>query len=352
MKLLVWGTGGIAKQFIENGYAGEIIGFIETKKSKNSFMDKFVYQSDELPSPKQYDYIIVANKSVDAVYKVCQEEEINLKKCVFLFPVKMACGNTDREEIRTILGEKNYTNYCAALGEYRGTFFERDLAVYRRLNKRETFAVREQNLWPVITDKYADAGTIENYFWQDLWAAKLIGKSGQKEHFDIGSRVDGFIAHLLAMGTDVTMIDVRNFPKQIEGLHTIIDDATTLRQVPDESIGSLSALCSLEHFGLGRYGDPVDPEACFKCFTKIQKKLKKGGHLYISVPIGRERIEFNAHRIFYPATVIDSFADMELIEFSCATEAEIEYNVNIHKYDEDTHNGGYRFGLFHFRKKV
>lgn len=106
MKLLVWGTGGIAKQFIENGYAGEIIGFIETKKSKNSFMDKFVYQSDELPSPKQYDYIIVANKSVDAVYKVCQEEEINLKKCVFLFPVKMACGNTDREEIRTILGEK------------------------------------------------------------------------------------------------------------------------------------------------------------------------------------------------------------------------------------------------------
>ena len=122
MKLLVWGTGGIAKQFIENGYAGEIIGFIETKKSKNSFMDKIVYQSDELPSPKQYDYIIVANKSVDAVYKVCQEEEINLKKCVFLFPVKMACGNTNREEIRDILGEKNYTNYCAELGEYQGLF--------------------------------------------------------------------------------------------------------------------------------------------------------------------------------------------------------------------------------------
>lgn len=206
-------------------------------------------------------------------------------------------------------------------------------------------------LWPVISDKYADAGAIENYFWQELWAAKLIGKSGVKEHFDIGSRIDGFIAHLLAMGIDVTMLDVCNFSKKIEGLHTIIDNATTLRQVADGSIGSFSALCSLEHFGLGRYGDPVDPESCFKCFENIQKKLKKGGDLYISVPVGMERVEFNAHRIFYPATIIDCFSDMELIEFSCATEERIEYDVDIHHYDHDAHNGNYRFGLFHFYKQ-
>ena len=64
MKLLVWGTGGIAKQFIENGYEGEIIGFIETKKSKKSFMDQVVYQSNDLPSAEQYDYIIV-NQTVE-----------------------------------------------------------------------------------------------------------------------------------------------------------------------------------------------------------------------------------------------------------------------------------------------
>lgn len=350
MKLLLWGTGGIARQFIENGYTGEITGFIETKKSKTEFMNKPVYQSDELPSPKQYDYIIVANKSVNAVYNVCREQKIDLKKCIFLFPVKMEYGNTDREEIKDILGEKNYTNYCAELGEYQGTFFEQDMEKYQSLNKRKNFDIQKNCLWPVVSDKYADAGTIENYFWQDFWAAKLIRKSGVKEHFDIGSRIDGFISHLLVMGIDVTMIDVRNFPKQVEGLHTIIDDATTLRQVADESIGSLSALCSLEHFGLGRYGDTVDPEACFKCFTNIQKKLKKGGHLYISVPVGKERVEFNAHRIFYPATVVDAFADMQLIEFSCATEVEIEYNVDLHKYDNDMHNGNHRFGLFHFKK--
>lgn len=81
---------------------------------------------------------------------------------------------------------------------------------------------------------------------------------------------------------DVTMIDVRKFPGEVEGLDTIVDDATTLHQIPDESIESMSALCSLEHFGLGRYGDAIDPEACFKCFANIQKKLKKGASIHLS----------------------------------------------------------------------
>lgn len=127
-----------------------------------------------------------------------------------------------------------------------------------------------------------------NYFWQDLWAARKIIKSGVKEHFDIGSRLDGFIAHLLASDIDVTMIDVREFPEKIEHMKTIVDDATKLRQIDDESIESMSALCSLEHFGLGRYGDMINPEACFQCFENMQRKLKKGGKLYLSLPIGRE----------------------------------------------------------------
>ncbi len=347
-KILIWGTGNICNEVLKNGIQGKTVGFIESTGSRREYRGLPVYSADTLP--EDFDSIIVANKSVDAVYKVCQEKGINLTKCIFLFPVKTACGNTNREEVRDILGEKNYTNYCAELGEWQGTFFERDMEKYRRLNKRKNFEIQEEYLWPVVSDKYGDAGTIENYFWQDLWAAKLIHQSGVREHFDIGSRIDGFISHLLAMGIDVTMIDVRDFPKQVEGLQTILDDATTLKQVSDESIGSLSALCSLEHFGLGRYGDEVDPEGCFRCFANIQKKIKRGGHLYLSLPVGKERVEFNAHRIFYPVTVVESFPAMELIEFSCATEAETEYHVDIHKYDNDIHNGTHRFGLFHFRK--
>ena len=140
------------------------------------------------------------------------------------------------------------------------------------------------------------------------------------------------------------------FPEGIEQLYTIVDDATSLHQVPDESIESMSALCSLEHFGLGRYGDPIDPEACFKCFANIQKKLKKGGRLYISLPIGKERVEFNAHRVFYASTVLACFNTLHLEEFSCTSQGKIEYDVDIHRYDNDPHNGEYRYGLFSFIK--
>ncbi len=162
-KILLWGTGGIAKQFIENGHGGEIVGFIETKKSKKSFMDQVVYQSNDLPSAEQYDYIIVANKSVDAVYKVCQEKGINLAKCIFLFPVKMACGSTNREEIRDILGEKNYTNYCAELGEYQGTFLSRIWKHIRTLIK-EKILIYSKNIFgrsfPINTQMQGRSKTI------------------------------------------------------------------------------------------------------------------------------------------------------------------------------------------------
>ena len=256
----------------------------------------------------------------------------------------------DSEDIKVILGEANYTRYQAEYGVIEGSFFERDKEAYSALNIRNNFDVDETCLWPIIYDKYDDAGSTGNYFWQDLWAAKLIIKSGAKEHFDIGSRLDGFIAHLLAADIDVRMIDIREFPAEIEGLSTIVDDATSLEQILDESIKSMSALCSLEHFGLGRYGNPVDPEACFKCFENIQKKLTKNGHLYISVPIGRERVEFNAHRVFYPSTIIECFNDLTLVEFSATADGKIEYDPGIHDFDNGPQNGVHRYGLFHFVK--
>lgn len=348
-KLLVWGTGNIAREVISNGICGEIIGFIQMNRISETYMDKYVYNVEEIP--EEYDYIIVANSYVSEIYDICQRKKIPLNKVIFLKGIKRREGCLDLSVIEKILGIKNYTNYCGEFGLTENSFFRNDAKRYGELNTRNNFEIQKNYIWPVIQEKYTTAGSLGNYFWQDLWAAKMIIKSGIKEHFDIGSRLDGFIAHLLAAGIDVTMIDVRQFPAEVEKLHTIVDDATSLHQISDESIESMSALCSLEHFGLGRYGDPVDPEACFKCFYNIQRKLKKGGKLYLSVPVGRERVEFNAHRVFYADTVIKSFPLLGLEQFSCAAEEKIEYDVDIHKYDDDVHNGEYRYGLFLFVKK-
>lgn len=347
-KLLIWGTGNISAELCRNGINGCIVGFIETEKSKEKFVNIPVYSIEE-PWP-EHDYIIVANNYSNEIYKKCISRGISLDQFIFLYPIGRVVGETDLDILKEILPRENYIQYCMRYGLFWETFFKEDLQEYRRKNTRHNFDIDENNLWPVIRDKCNKAGTMRNYFWQDLWAAKLIGKTGVKKHFDIGSRIDGFIAHLLCMGVDVTIIDIREFPGQVEGLHTIVDDATLLRQIPEGSIMSMSALCSLEHFGLGRYGDTVDPEACFRCFEEIQKRMKKGGNLYLSLPVGRERVEFNAHRVFYASTIVSCFSNMKLAEYSCTADGEIEYNVDIHRYDNDENNGDYRYGLFHFVK--
>lgn len=347
-KILIWGTGTYAKKFIEKGFIGEIVGFIETEKSKSEFFDRPVYGSDEIPSG--FDYIIVANSYTAEIFNTCVQRELDMKKIIFLYAIQRREGCNDLKLIKEILSEQNFIDYCIRFGLSKEAFVKEDALKYEKLNRRNNFSIHEQYKWPVITDKYALAGTTRNYFWQDLWAARMIIRAGVKEHFDIGSRLDGFIAHLLAAGINVTMIDVRKFPGEVEQLNTIVDDATSLHQIGDESIESMSALCSLEHFGLGRYGDPIDPEACFKCFKNIQRKLKKGGKFYLSLPVGRERVEFNAHRVFYPSTVVECFSSLHLKEFSCIADGKMEHNVDLHKYDNDFHNGEYRYGLFYFEK--
>ena len=89
-KILIWGTGEIAKKILNNGLCAEVIGFIETSKTKESFRSKPVYSASKIP--QEYDYIIVANAFAFEVYQLCLEKNINLKKVIFLQKVKKAEG--------------------------------------------------------------------------------------------------------------------------------------------------------------------------------------------------------------------------------------------------------------------
>lgn len=348
---LIWGTGKNAEKLIraKGNLNIQIIGLIETHKKSEEAYGLPVYSADAIGT--DYDYIIVANTHTKEIYRYVKEIGIDsgyviyLKFCPYIDPYQ------NIETIKDILGEQIFQLYCSEYGLIEYSFFTKDKKIYDNLNTRESFATHKETLWPVIDEKYANAGTVNNYFWQDLWAARLIYNNMPREHYDIGSRLDGFIAHILCFGIPVKMIDIRPFPTEIKGLETIVDDATFLGEFADNSIESLSALCSLEHFGLGRYGDPINPEACFICFENIQRKIKRGvGNLYIAVPVGRERVEFNAHRVFYPSTIVDSFSQMELADFAYTADGKLEQTMDLHKYDNDKHNGDYRYGLFHFVK--
>ena len=122
-----------------------------------------------------------------------------------------------------------------------------------------------------------------------------------------------------------------------------------MNQIPDGSIASLSSFHAIEHFGLGRYGDPIDPLGHQKAIAEMKRIVCGGGDILFSVPIGVQRIEFNGHRIFDPMEVIRLFEGFELVEFSAIDDKDAFHeNVSVENYC--TLN--YGCGLFHFKKKL
>lgn len=176
------------------------------------------------------------------------------------------------------------------------------------------------NLYPVLSDRDEPAGQIDvHYFYQDIWAARHVYASRPSHHVDIGSRLDGFVAHVLSF-VPVTVIDIRPGPTSIAGLTFKQADATTLDDLESNSITSLSSLHAGEHFGLGRYGDPIDPVAHLKFMASLARVLRPGGRLVFSVPSGVERVHFNSYRVLSPDTVLSAFSSLNLVSFSAITD--------------------------------
>jgi hypothetical protein len=160
---------------------------------------------------------------------------------------------------------------------------------------------------PCLHDWYAKGDpTNSEYFWQDLLVARWIFEAKPQRHVDIGSRVDGFVAHVASF-RQIEMFDVRDISAQVPGVTFRQADLMQPLQmglVGDGYCDSLSCLHAIEHFGLGRYGDPLDPLGHERGIANMARIIAPGGRLYLSTPIGRERVEFNANRVFDPATVI------------------------------------------------
>lgn len=151
---------------------------------------------------------------------------------------------------------------------------------------------------PYPHEKKQQSGTAKgHYFHQDLMVARRIFESMPEKHVDVGSRVDGFVAHVAAF-RPIEVLDIRPMDSKVRN---ILFKQADLMSPPPEMTGytdSLSCLHAIEHFGLGRYGDPIDFEGHLKGLNSLYIILKPGGTLYLSCPIGPQRIEFNAHRVF------------------------------------------------------
>ena len=66
----------------------------------------------------------------------------------------------------------------------------------------------------------------------------------------------------------------------------------------NDSVSVVSIISTLEHIGLGRWGDPIDPEGDIKTMQEIRRVLKRGGHCILTIPFGYPTVVFNLHRIY------------------------------------------------------
>lgn len=200
------------------------------------------------------------------------------------------------------------------------------------------------NMFPILNEKVSFTPFDAQYFYQQLWAFENILKRKPKLHIDIGStyEMSGYISKI----TKTKFIDIRPIKTSLKNLEIEKGDILRL-QYDDNTIESLSCLHVVEHIGLGRYGDPIDPEGTKKACHELKRVLAKKGYLYFSTPIGKERLCFNAHRVNSPKKILRYFSGLKLVSFSVIDDkGEFHENVKVNDYL----NLNYGCGLFLFTK--
>jgi SAM-dependent methyltransferase len=208
-------------------------------------------------------------------------------------------------------------------------------------------------LYPCLIDKYSNNGSAKgDYFHQDLLVARRIYENNPKKHVDIGSRVDGFVAHVASF-RDIIAIDIRPSVGQTHNIKFVQQDF--MSELKDDMIDycdSLSSLHAMEHFGLGRFGDAVDFQGHIVGINNLHKMLKKGGKLYFSVPIGTpQRIEFNAHRIFSPKYLVKQFEEKYNFDMFSYVDGngDLHENIDIESF-KNTYSDIIGCGIFEMTK--
>ncbi|MEI7842810.1 MAG: DUF268 domain-containing protein [Gallionellaceae bacterium] len=206
-------------------------------------------------------------------------------------------------------------NLIKAIGSIRGIIrYIRDFSRFRSSYSGKLEFV------PCIHDWNEEGGATKGeYFWQDLYVAQKIFLAKPLVHVDIGSRIDGFVAHVASF-REIQVFDIRPMTSTIPGVLFKQADLMDPAGVSD-FCDSLSCLHTLEHFGLGRYGDSINPKGYESGFKNMVRILRSGGLFYLAVPIGEERIEFNAQHVFSPLTILTlaEINQLTFLEFSLFT---------------------------------
>jgi hypothetical protein len=149
-------------------------------------------------------------------------------------------------------------------------------------------------------------------------------------------------------------LDIRPLKNDIQNVNFVQADLMKPMDGFHESTDSLSCLHTIEHFGLGRYGDPIDVDGHIKGLDSLHQILKPNGLFYFSTQIGSPKVAFNAHRVFGLPYLLDLFEKQYTLEnFSFIDDSDkLHTNVSLTPDMIQKHcNCKLGCGIFVLRKK-
>lgn len=235
-----------------------------------------------------------------------------------------------------------------------GTKFFSDLSSFKKQKNNGEFVF--SRFRPILSENSDDAGNLSgHYFHQDLLVAQKIFKNNPQKHVDIGSRTDGFVAHVASF-REIELLDIRPMKTNpVKNIKFKQGDITKVVESDYNYCDSISSLHAIEHIGLGRYGDNVSYYGYKIALQNIANLLKAEGKFYFSVPIGKlQRVEFNAHRVFsipYLVELLES--NFTIDNFSYVNDlGDLSENISCQEETaQNTFDLHYGCGIFELTKK-
>lgn len=149
---------------------------------------------------------------------------------------------------------------------------------------------------------------------QFLFASDVLARLGATDIVDVGSHRAWTIG--VAAGLRVRTVDVRP-PASLPANEEFLEGQAERLPFPDGSVPFLTSLSSIEHFGLGSYGDDFDPHGDRKAAAEFARVLAPGGHLVLTtLCTGRDTsfAVFNTRRVYSLTDIAALFPSLELVE--------------------------------------
>jgi len=255
--------------------------------------------------------------------------------------------NTNLKKILKLFGVGAVTNWMSAMLRY--PLFLLDLQKFKKLhnNSEKRFSLDFINLYPCVNDKTTNTGFDRHYIFHTAWAARKVREINPVIHYDISSSL--YFNAIVSAFVPIKFYDYRPAALNLSNLESGEAD---LYKLPFESnsLQSLSCMHVIEHVGLGRYGDPMDYDGDLKAIEEIKRVLTSGGNLLFVVPIGKNIIMYNAHRIYTYNQIVSYFSDYTLQEFSLIPDDRQDDTIVENASEDYSNTQSYGCGMFWFKK--